>query len=720
MLKVKRLQDVPFIHTLLTIRRHSATGHLSGKAPTEDGRKSEDLPEALPAARNGLRRAVKVSRKTMKQVLAFMIVLCSCAIGVEAQVAEGDTAVLTIEGVDVTAVRARREITATSPRQSIDASDYARLGIATIADALRHLSGITVKDYGGAGGMKTVSVRGMGSRHTAVGYGGIVLNDCQTGEIDLSRYSMEGIGSLTLHIGDGDEIFTPARNTAAAALVEINPQSITQQTTEDHARGSIATGSWGLIQPSLYIKKGIGKNLCLHASGEYLHAKNDYPFTLTNIELKTRERRQNSRMNSGHAEAGIDWRISPTTTMQTMAYYYDNDRQLPGIVRLYTQDNDETLHDRNMFVQTSIRSSISRRWRAMANGKWNWASTRYHNGMPTGGISSARYQQREWYGSATAMYEPTRWLSAAYSTDIFHNTLDTRSRPRRTTWLQTVAAKIHTERLTATARLLYSDIGDSHDGGERKSEHRLSPSASIAYRLLSSEMLYARAMWKEIFRMPTFNELYYYHIGSTSLTPEKTRQMNIGLTWQSRQTQRLTASATADIYINKVEDKIVAIPFNMFVWRMTNIAEVRSTGLDVNATINCRIARQQHITLSHNHTWQRVRNHTDSKSPYYGNQIAYTPEHTFATTLTWTNPWASLTLTADGMSHRWATNEHSRGTRMAGFAEMGASIYRDFKLRKITLTARVVAQNLLDKQYDIVAHYPMPGRSWRAAIEVKL
>ena len=153
---------------------------------------------------------------------------------------------------------------------------------------------------------------------------------------------------------------------------------------------------------------------------------------------------------------------------------------------------------------------------------------------------------------------------------------------------------------------------------------------------------------------------------------------------------------------------------------MTNIAEVRSTGLDVNATIDCRIARQQHITLSQNHTWQRVRNHTDSKSPYYGNQIAYTPEHTFATTLTWTNPWASLTLTADGMSHRWATNEHSRGTRMAGFAEMGASIYRDFKLRKITLTARVVAQNLLDKQYDIVAHYPMPGRSWRAAIEVKL
>jgi len=655
----------------------------------------------------------------MKQVLAFMIVLCSCAIGVDAQVAEGDTAVLTIEGVDVTAVRARREITATSPRQSIDASEYARLGIATIADALRHLSGITVKDYGGAGGMKTVSVRGMGSRHTAVGYGGIVLNDCQTGEIDLSRYSMEGIGSLTLHIGDGDEIFTPARNTAAAALVEINPQSITQQTTEDHVRGSIATGSWGLIQPSLYIKKGIGKNLCLHASGEYLHAKNDYPFTLTNIELKTRERRQNSRMNSGHAEAGIDWRISPTTTMQTMVYYYDNDRQLPGIVRLYTQDNDETLHDRNMFVQTSIRSSISRKWRAMANGKWNWASTRYHNGMPTGGISSASYLQREWYGSMTAMYSPTQWLSASYSTDIIANSLNTQSNPSRTTWLQALAAKIGTPRLTATARLLRSDIYDSHDNGERHSEHRLSPSVSLSYRIASSEMIYVRAMWKEIFRMPTFNELYYYHIGSTSLTPERTSQMNIGITWQSRKMGRFTANTTTDIYINKVKDKIVAIPFNMFIWRMTNIAEVRSVGVDANADICFSINNRQQMMLSQNYTWQRVENHTNSSSPYYGNQIAYTPEHTFATTLTWTNPWVCLSVSIDGMSHRWTTNEHSNGTRMGGFTEFGASAYRDFHMGNVTLTARVVAQNLLDKQYDIVAHYPMPGRAWKASIGVR-
>ncbi|MBQ6187892.1 MAG: TonB-dependent receptor [Prevotella sp.] len=655
----------------------------------------------------------------MKHLHVFIAALCSFTTSVHAQVAGRDTAAVMIDGVDVTATYAERAITASVPQQTIDTDDMRRLGIASMADALKHLSGITVRDYGGAGGMKTISVRGLGSRHTAVAYDGILLNDCQTGEIDLSRYSIEGISSMTLGIGDDDNIFMPARNMTAAATLYINPFSGKNRQPLTNGVAGLATGAWGLIQPYAHINRNIGDNLNIHATGEYLHADNNYPFTLTNIELKTRERRTNSKMNSGHVEGGIDWQIAPTTNMTAMMYYYDNDRQLPGIVRLYTNENDETLHDRNIFAQLSLRSDVGKAWRLMANGKWNWASTRYHNGMPTGGISSASYLQREWYGSMTTMYSPTQWLSASYSTDIIANSLNTQSNPSRTTWLQALAAKIGTPRLTATARLLRSDIYDSHDNGERHSEHRFSPSVSLSYRIASSEMLYLRAMWKEIFRMPTFNELYYYHIGSTSLTPERTSQMNIGITWQSRKMGRFTANATTDIYINKVKDKIVAIPFNMFIWRMTNIAEVRSVGVDANADICFSINNRQQLMLSQNYTWQRVENHTNSSSPYYGNQIAYTPEHTFATTLTWTNPWVCLSVSIDGMSHRWTTNEHSNGTRMGGFTEFGASAYRDFHMGNVTLTARVVAQNLLDKQYDIVAHYPMPGRAWKASIGVR-
>lgn len=40
----------------------------------------------------------------------------------------------------------------------------------------------------------------------------------------------------------------------------------------------------------------------------------------------------------------------------------------------------------------------------------------------------------------------------------------------------------------------------------------------------------------------------------------------------------------------------------------------------------------------------------------------------------------------------------------------GAALYREFRLRPVTLSLRLDATNLFDKQYEVVARYPMPGR----------
>ena len=124
-----------------------------------------------------------------------------------------------LQRVDVVAERQVSPLRASVPVQRIDRDRMLRLGLHTIPDALRHMAGITLRDYGGAGGMKTVSVRGIGARHTAVVYDGIALSDCQTGEIDLSRYSLDQLSTVALVIGDNDDIFQPARNQAAAATL---------------------------------------------------------------------------------------------------------------------------------------------------------------------------------------------------------------------------------------------------------------------------------------------------------------------------------------------------------------------------------------------------------------------------------------------------------------------------------------------------------------------
>ena len=121
--------------------------------------------------------------------------------------AQVDSVIHTLQRVDVVAVRHTDAVRATVPVQHIDRDAMTRMGMHSMTDALKHMAGLSVRDYGGAGGMKTVSVRGIGARHTAVVYDGIALSDCQTGEIDLSRYSLDHLSSVSLVIGDDDNIF---------------------------------------------------------------------------------------------------------------------------------------------------------------------------------------------------------------------------------------------------------------------------------------------------------------------------------------------------------------------------------------------------------------------------------------------------------------------------------------------------------------------------------
>ncbi len=50
-----------------------------------------------------------------------------------------------------------------------------QLGFHRISDAVKYFAGVAVKDYGGQGGLKTISLRGLSSHHTAVSYDGLIL-----------------------------------------------------------------------------------------------------------------------------------------------------------------------------------------------------------------------------------------------------------------------------------------------------------------------------------------------------------------------------------------------------------------------------------------------------------------------------------------------------------------------------------------------------------------
>ncbi len=630
-----------------------------------------------------------------------------------------------LDGVTVVETRKKRTVASTAPMHILDKEAFSAYGVTDFADALNRIPGITLRDYGGAGGMKTVSVRGFGAQHTGVCYDGVMLSECQSGQIDVARYSLDNTDHISLVVGDNDDIFIPAKNASSAAVLNITSTEVPTGNTRPRLTAQVRFGSFAYACPFFRYGQSLGERFAFSVTGEYTYAENDYPFTLKNGNLTTRERRTNSRMNSGHGEICMAWRPGRHDLLSAKLYYYDNDRQLPGQVRYYTDLSKEQLRDRNFFGQMQYKAVLGHSLSLRADTKFNWAMSKYRDGAYKNGVNDADYWQREAYASACLLYAPAESWAVDYSADYSFNNLNsslkTDTKPYRHTVLQSLTAKYKTKRFTLIARLLGSlYFNDAQLGASAHDFKRLSPSLSVSYRPFRSQDFHVRASYKDIFRAPTFNESYFFHYGSTDLKPEKTDQYNIGVTWNGKPWRAAEATFTVDGYLNHVRDKIVAVPYNMFVWTNVNIGKVEMLGIDATMSLTHRFNKCHSLVVSGSYSHQKAENKTNKESPNYGKQIAYVPLHSGSASVGYRNPWVDVVLHGTATSLRYGNNEHYDGTEIKGYQELGLAFSHTFPIGKSRMEARLDIKNLLDKQYEIVRLYPMPGRSWQATIRFVL
>ena len=158
---------------------------------------------------------------------------------------------------------------------------------------------------------------------------------------------------------------------------------------------------------------------------------------------------------------------------------------------------------------------------------------------------------------------------------------------------------------------------------------------------------------------------------------------------------------------------LVAIPMNMFIWTMTNLEKARAFGVDITLEASVGLSVKQSLLLAGNYSFQRVQPRTAKTDPDYNKQVAYTPVHSGAASLTWQNPWVDVVVRTTGSGDRYGTNSNLPITRIKGYMELGCGLMKKLNIRYHSLDFRLDLLNILNTQYEIVASYPMPGRSFR-------
>ena len=614
----------------------------------------------------------------------FFIAMCLCMFaGVDiiyAQHAESDSItgkVHQIPDVTVSGKKTMNKISSVVPVQRLGKDMMEDLGIQNMADAVRRFAGTDVRDYGGTGGLKTVSVRNMGAAHTAISYDGVAVSNCQAGQIDIGRFSLDNVESLSLSVGQNEDMLQSARLYASAGVLNI--ETSRPEFLEDRKWQllfQVKGGSFGLVNPYFRYGQQLGEKTVLSVDGDYLRSDGQYPFLLKNGKYTQTEKRSNSEVDSWHTEWNLIHEFKEDKKLNVKAYYYQSERGLPGAVILYNPVSNERLWDKNAFVQAKYQDKISDKWSLQVLAKYNYAWNKYQDkgAQYEGRVSTDHYTQHEYYASGAVLYRPFQGFSVSLAQDLAVNTLD-------------------------------SNLPDDLK--------KLSPSFSVNWKPFSEQDFFLRVMYKSTFRTPTFNDLYYYRLGNRSLRPEKAKGYNIGVTWGAKRNSVWDyLTFTGDVYFNQVTDKIVAFP-STYVWRMANYGKTHIWGADITLSMGIPLGELFKVYFSGSYTWQKAVDLTDPNAKNYKDQLPYTPEHNGNGSVILETPWVKLGYSLIGVGKRYYFSQNIPENEIDGYVEQTLTLSRQFSFKACRLRLQADFINFMNEQYEVIKYYPMPGRSWK-------
>ena len=664
--------------------------------------------------------------------------------------------------------------------QTLAGVELKKMNALSVADAIRYFSGVQIKDYGGVGGLKTVNIRSMGTNHMGVFYNGVQLGNAQNGQIDLGKYSLENIEEIQLYNGQKSDIWQSAREFGAAGSIYLTTRRPRFDAGKAfNVKAQMRSGSFALINPSVLFDIRLSETMSITANAELVSSDGKYPFRYRRVTpsgevaYDTTAIRQNGDINAIRVEAALNHYYSNTGFWKVQLYHYNSERGVPGAIVNNVWRNGERLWDRNSFVQATWQDELFNRWSVKANLKYANDYTRYINNDDKLIRVENQYLQQELYFTMAHKVRIFDWwdISAAY--DVQYNQLSMYMDAHRWThWLSAATAFNIKNYLRVQASVLGTFVNDakstnSHEVASNSPQSgrpitaKFTPALFLSYRPTQLVDLRINAFYKQSYRYPTFNDLYYTDMGNAYLKPELAKQHSVGLSFMQpfriAQKRGSEFRLNADYYYNRISDKIIAYPKGQqFRWTMLNLGLVKINGLDINAQLHLVLPMDFYLTAKAQYTYQTAIDVTDPNDSYYGHQIPYIPWHSGSVVgmFGWQNDWMQYGLNYSfiyvgerynqqeniifNYTQPWYTHDLSifgewdiykakgdKAMRLLGDEAKGERLLGEGAKgeggrgkRLFTLRAAIDINNLLSQDYDVILNYPMPKRNFKCTVSI--
>ena len=569
----------------------------------------------------------------------------------------------------------------------------------SISDAFSNVPGLYVSDCGGSAGLKTVSIRGMGSPQAAIYVDGVRVINVQSGQTDLGMLDPANCSSAVIDYAQNSISYSTAKPVFGASPVA--------------GRVRMRGGSFGTYEPSARMDFRLSDKVSLSAMASGLVSKGDFPLADGTSRTNNDIRQLRAGLDSWGRMRGGDWHAK--------TYYSGAERGTPGTMDWPSSDRQK---DRNAFIQGLVRKQFSPLYMLSLSAKASYDDMMY---MSEWGDN--RYKQSGAQLNSSHKFSVSEWFDASFAADFQWDGLDSDLYTAgRTSVFSTLSAAFHTDRFHADFALEYaftSDNGGADDSGSGdggvagdsgpgvKTRNVLSPSADIRWSLCDG--LDISAFARRAYRTPTFNELYYPGFGNPALKAEDAWLTDLGVEYSRGGDEGWRFHAKADAFYNYLKNKIISSPSvdDPNIWLPFNIGIVEMTGTDIQTGLGYGEGLLK-AGFTARYSLQNAFDRTPG-SYSFGQQIPFVSRHT-------------VCLGADASYGKWSLaaswclhcGRYGSAGELPDYNTLDLTLSRDFSLKGSSVIGlRLMARNLADCRYELSSGYPMPGRSFYGEVDFR-
>jgi vitamin B12 transporter len=598
--------------------------------------------------------------------------------------------------------------------QVIDSAKMLQNNFGNIDNQLNTGNNIFVKSNG-ISNLKTVSVRGSSASQVAIVWNGFNLNMLSQSLVDLSLVPSFFVDKLEIQYGAN---MVDVGSGAIGATIELN--SNLHFNTGHHIKFGHQVASFQSNVTNAQYSFGNAKFVS-STKVFYSKAKNNFPYYINGLpSFGTQLLENNTALQQGILQEN-KWQMNKNTILQSGIWLQHTDRNLPPSIT--SVNTKETQIDNHARLFVSLQQSYTKYLHTAKVAAFQ-EYLLYNN--PIISINDAYTSNRINVESnngfickfgtfgANVQYQ----FGELLSTKHINNPIQHRVAFTGTWCKQLLSAK-------------WNNLLSIRQELTQQQTMPFTASLNSSYYIIPN--FKCNMMVHNMYRIPSFNDLFWLGSGNPNLLPENGIGAELGVVYTHKTKPKKNnvidvlqplnpfpkSSFSICTYTRNISNWILWLPNTSSTWQPQNVQQVWSRGLESNANF-CFTLKKISLQLCGNFAFTKStieKTSVQERATLY-QQLIYTPIH-------------SGSLSVDASYHGWQLHfQHQmlgnvfttadNKNDISGYTIQNVQLSKNIYINKHSITFNSGINNMANKNYQVIAFRPMPLRNYFVSMQCNL